>query len=304
VSSPSPSSPDVSLVIETENDQKHRQIRLEHNVAAWRAQTDAGRILEWIVVANRPIRPDEERLLAGLPYRWLVADTGTYYGEKNAGLAVSAGRYVCLADSDDAPEPPWLALAIRSLESASRDVAAITGRTRYQPGPFATEMTVAHFPFQAPEITEVLTIGAGNTIYHGDVLRRLRFRGDHIRHGPDVDLANRMRAEGLRVLYDPALAMTHNYTRNLGDLWGHVAMKGHAFALYADFLKQPRRGALRDGIGRYRVLVTRLFRLRRPLAIPVRRLPLSCAFFLFYTLAAEYGWREAQLGRPTPPYAF
>ena len=301
---PSRSSPEVSLVIETENDQKHRRIRLEHNIAAWRAQTAVDRVLEWIVVSNRPIRPEEERLLEGLPYRWLVADTGTYYGEKNRGLDVSRGRYVSLADSDDAPEPEWLELAIRSLESAPPHVAAITGRTRYQPGPFSTEMTVAHFPFQAPEITEVITIGAGNTIYHGEVLRRLRFRGDHIRHGPDVDLANRMRDEGLRILYDPVLSMTHNYTHNIRELWGHVAMKGHAFALYADFLKRPRRGALRDGIGRYRVLINRLFRLRRPLEIPAWRLPLSCAFFLSYAFAAGYGWREAQLGRPTPPYAF
>jgi glycosyltransferase involved in cell wall biosynthesis len=304
VSGPASSSPDVSLVIETENDQSHRRIRLEHNVAAWRAQTAADRILEWIVVSNRPIEPEGEQLLAGLPYRWLVADTATYYGEKNRGLAVSHGRYVCLADSDDAPHRDWLERAIRSLDSAPRDVAAITGRTRYQPGPFSTEMTVAHFPFQAPKITEVLTIGAGNAIYHGDVLRRLGFRGDHIRHGPDVDLANRLRAEGRRVLYDPLLTMTHNYTFDVRELWGHVAMKGHAFELYEEFLGKTRRGPLRDGIGRYRVLVARLFRLRRSLEIPFFRLPLSCAFFLFYVLAAEYGWREAQRGRPTPPYAF
>ena len=294
----------MSLVFETENDQKHRRIRLEHNVTAWRRQTAFSRILEWIVVSNRPIRREEEQMLEGLPYRWLLAGTGTYYSEKNAGIAVSSGRYICLADSDDAPASAWLECAIRSLESAPADVAAITGRTRYQPGPFSTEMTIAHFPFQAPWISEVLTVGAGNTIFRADVLQRLRFRGEHIRHGPDVDLANRMHAEGLRTLYDPLLTMTHNYTLRLRDLWGHVCMKGHAFALYADFLKRPRRGALRDGLGRYRVLVERAFRLREFLDIPAWRLPLSCAFFAFYVVAAGYGWHQAQRGRPTPPYAF
>jgi Glycosyl transferase family 2 len=291
-------------VIETENDQKHRHIRLEHNVAAWRSQTALDRILEWIVVSNRPMRPEEERMLSGLPCRWLVVETGTYYSEKNAGLAATSGRYVCLADSDDAPGPEWLDLAIRSLESTPPEVVAVTGRTRYERGPFSTELTVAHFPFQAPEIEEALTFGAGNTISRGDVLRRLRFRGDHIRHGPDMDLACRMRQEGLRIFYDPRLCMTHNYTRRVRDIWGHVAMKGHAFSLYADFLGQPRRGALRDAVGRYRVLVTRIFRLRRPLAIPAWRLPVSCGFFVYYVVAAAYGWHEAQQGRPTPPYAF
>ena len=298
------SPPDVSLVLETENDQKQRQIRLEHIVAAWRAQTEVGRILEWIVVSRRPIQPEEERMLSGLPYRWLIAETGTYYGEKNAGLAATSGRFICLADSDDQPEPDWLALALPALESAPADVAAVTGRTRYEPGPFSMELTIAHFPFQAPETEEVLTIGGGNAIYRGDVLRRFRFRGDHIRHGPDVELACRMRDGGLRILYDPVLTMTHNFTRDVRDLWGHVAMKGHAFALYADFLGRPRRGALRDAVGRYRVLVARTFRLRRALAIPAWRLPISCAFFVFYVVAAAYGWREAQRGQPVPRYAF
>jgi hypothetical protein len=293
--------PEVSLVVETENDQEHRRIRLADTVLAWRNQTAKDRILEWIFVSKRPIRPEEKRLLVGLPYRWILAGAD-YYEQKNAGVALTRGRFISLADSDDRPEADWLERALEALDAAPQDVAAVTGRTRYDRGPFSREMTIAHFPFQAEVRTAVLTLGAGNSLFRGDVLRRLGFEGEHIRHGPDVDLACRMQREGLRVDYDPRLRMTHNYTDRLSDLWGHVAMKGHAFALFADFRKQGRRGALLDAVGRYRVLLARLLELRRAMEIPVWRFPVSCSFFVWYVVAAGYGYSQAQRGRPVPAF--
>lgn len=296
--------PDVSIVFETENEQEHRRIRLAHNVEAWRRQTVASRLLEWIVVSARPAKPEEQRLFVGLPCRWLIRPGASYYEQKNAGIDLTRGRFISLVDSDDRPETDWLAQALESLEAAPPEVAIVTGRTRYDYGPFSREMTIAHFPFQEPVALDVLTVGAGNSLFRGDVLRRFRFEGDHIRHGPDVDLALRMREEGLRVVYDPRLSMTHNYTDRLADLWGHVAMKGHAFALYAAFRRQRRRRALLDAVGRYRVLLRRLFELRDAMDIPAWRLPLSCAFYFWYVAAAGYGYSEAQRGRPVPAFRF
>lgn len=295
---------DVSLVIETENEQEHRRIRLADNVAAWRSQTAQDRILEWIIVAQRPIRAEEERILAQMPYRWVVRPGASYYEQKNAGIDLTRGRFILLADSDDRPDAGWLAQALQSLEAAPPDVALVTGRTRYDRGPFSREMTIAHFPFQEQDVRDVLTVGAGNSLSVGDVLRRFRFEGDHIRHGPDVDLAYRMRDEGLRVVYDPRLRMTHNYTDRLADLWGHVAMKGHAFALYAAFRGQRRRSPLRDAIGRYRVLLARLYRLRAATEIPPWRLPLSAAFYAWYVVAAGYGYGLGSRHRAAPPFRF
>ncbi len=296
--------PDISLVFETSNEQDHRHIRLAQNIEAWKRQTRAERVLEWILVSDRPIRPQEKRLLVGMPYRWIVHPGTTYYEQKNVGIAESRGQLVALADADDRPDLDWLEHAIDALEGTCSDVAAVTGRTRYEPGPFSIEMTVATFPFQREKPDEVLTIGAGNSLFRADVLRRLAFEGGHLRHGADEDLARRLAGEGRRILYDPRLRMTHNFTANPRELWGNIAMKGYNFAAYAGFRGEKRRGALHDAVGRYRVLLRRLADLRRPMGIRARRLPLCATFFLWYCVAAGTGWRRALKGKPEPGYRF
>jgi glycosyltransferase involved in cell wall biosynthesis len=300
---PSPAA-NVSLIIETENEQEHRNIRLANNVAAWRRQTAANRVLEWILVGDREIREHEKRFLAGLPYRWIVRPGSTYYEQKNAGIDASRGAFVALADSDDQAEPDWLERAIAAMGEFSDDVAVITGRTRYAPGPFWKEMTIAHFPYQSANACPVLSIGAGNSLFRGDLLRRFRFEGDFIRHGADVDLASRLEQAGFRVIYDPGVQVLHNYTNKASEIWGHVAMTGHAFARYALFRGRHRRGALIETVGRYRVLLRRLWELRRLVGIPRWRIPVSAAFFAFYSVAAGYGFHCGRCGKPVPRFRF
>jgi glycosyltransferase involved in cell wall biosynthesis len=295
--------PDVSLVFETENEQEHRHIRLADSVAAWRHQTARFRILEWILVSTRQIRAEEKRMLSGLPYSWLVR-SAAYYEQKNAGIAKTRGRFIALADADDRPDLDWLEQALAAMERAPDDVAVITGRTSYEKGPFSREMTIAHFPFQSAKVSDVLSLGAGDSLFRADVLQQLLFEGDHIRHGADVDLAHRMRDAGYRVVYDPRLHITHNYTDRIADLWDSIAAKGHAFEDYAVFRGRRRRGAVIDAIGRYRVLLARLLELRRAMEVPVWRLPLSAAFFFWYVVAAGYGYGLAARGKPAPAYRF
>jgi hypothetical protein len=295
---------DVSLVFETENEQAHRRIRLADNVAAWKNQTAGERVLEWIFTAQREILPEERDLLAGTPYRWIVRPGTTYYEQKNVGIREARGKFISLADADDKPELDWLAQAIPALETAPPEVAVITGRTRYEPGPFSLEMTLANFPFQFDKPREVVTVGAGNALFRAKILKELLFEGTHLRHGSDVDLARRLNAEGLRITYDPRLRMTHNFTDHVGELWGHVAMKGYNFACFPMFRGERPHGALRDGIGRYRVLLNRLRELRAPMEIPLRRLFLSAGFYAWYCTAAASGWRRALRGLPEPSYRF
>jgi len=292
--------PDISLIFETDNNQEHRRIQLAEVAQIWKSQTAADRILECLLVATRPISPEEERALAGLPYRWIVRPNTTYYVQKNIGIAESRGAYFALVDSDARPDPDWLEQALAAMKEAPPDVAIVTGRTRYDYGPFSKEVTIANFPFQHAHSYDVLTVGAGNSIFRGDLLRRFRFEGDAIRHGADSDLANRVQEAGYRVVYDPRLKLTHNYTDRLTDLWGNVGMKGHAFALYAAFRSQRLRHPLVDAIGRYRVLLARLLKLRRPMGIPLWRLPLSALFYLWYVVATGRGYALALRGKPAP----
>jgi glycosyltransferase involved in cell wall biosynthesis len=296
--------PDVSLVFETDNNWEHRRIRLVDVVDMWKRQTAAARILEWLVVATRPICPEEERALADLPYRWIVQPDAAYYAQKNAGIAQSRGMYLALVDSDERPEPDWLDQALAAMEAAPAEVAVIAGRTGYDHGPFSMEMTVAHFPFQHPNASDVLYVGGGSSLFRGDVLRRFLFEGEHIRHGADVDLALRLRQAGYRVVYDPSAKMTHNYTDHLGDLWAHVVMKGHAFALYSEFRGRRRRHPVIDAVGRFRALIRRLGELRRSLEVPFLRLPLSAVFFAWYVVAAGHGYALGLRGKPVPSSRF
>jgi hypothetical protein len=292
---------EVSLVLETSNVRPWHRIGIPDVVRAWRRQTRADCIREWIVVSAAGAPPGNRELFDGLPVRRLELSDAAYYRQKNAGFAAATCPLVVLADSDVLPAPDWLERAIAALERADARVALVTGRSRYLPGPFAREMALAQMPNHSSDGGDVTHFLAHNVLLRAALVRPLGpFREEAIRLGPDTDLAERLIAGGYRLLYDPHLAATHDSHRRLTGLYRSSVLTGYAFGLFERSAGRPGRGPLRSFAGRVRVLALRLRRGRRDLGIPVRRLPLSLVFCVAYAAAFERGRALALAGRPKP----
>jgi len=294
---------DVTIVLETETSGAGARLGFQDALAGIRLQTRLDRILEVLVVDGSASDGLRDRLLeAGfpVPLRWLGRPGVRYYDLKNAGVAESKGRFVILTDSDTALAPDYVERAIAAFEAAEPDVAAITGRTRYLAGPFSLELAVAQLPNQEDRPGDTTHFLAHNVVFRGDVVRATPFRGGHIRLCPDTDLAGRLIARGHRVRYDPSLSVRHNYAHSWKELWAHCEVIGYHDARFQAFLGARVRGAARDALGRFRVLVRRLGHLRRSVGIPLTRVPASVAFFAAYSVAVSRGYAAFLRGEPEP----
>lgn len=292
---------DVSLVLETHNEKPGSRIHMTDVVEAWRRQTRADRILEWLVICRQEPEPERRRLFDGLPVRFLVRPDLVYYQQKNAGLGEAAARYVALTDSDVTPEPDWLERALEAFERSDARVALITGRSRYLPSPFAWEMAFAHMPNQAKDAQDTTHFLAHNVIFRREIVRSLGFfQGSEFRLGPDTDLAARLIAAGYRVLYDPTLRVIHTSPRGVSDLYNICLLTGYQLGQFDRRAGVPPPNRLRNFVGRVRLLLSRWRQDRRSLKIPLWRLPISLLFFIAYAAAFDRGHRLAMEGKPKP----
>jgi hypothetical protein len=291
---------EISIAVETENDGAQHRIRLADTLRAIREQTRADRVLEVLIASTRPPNDGQIEAMEGLPARWLTRPGLRYYDLKNAAIAESRGRLVMLVDSDVVPQPDYVEKALAVFERAGRDVAGVTGRTRFQDGPFSMELAVAQLPNQEREPGDTTHFLAHNAVFRGDVLRADSFRGGHIRLNPDSDLARRLIAAGLRIEYRPELRATHNYARNWREIAAHCIVIGYHDARFQAFIGRQPRAALLDTVGRFRALTTRYARLRTPMGISLLRAPLSILFFAWYSLTAGRGYASFLRGEPEP----
>ncbi len=294
-------SADVSLVFETSNDRPGRRIRFADVVEAWKRQTRADRVLEWLVVASRNPTPAEADLLSGVPLRWLVRPELVYFQQKNAGIAEARGAFVAFADSDALPARDWLERALDVLERAGPGAALVAGRSRYLPGLFSREMELAQLGEQTEDPHDTKHFLAHNVLLRADAVRAAGlFRGDTIRLGSDSDLAERLLQAGFRLRYEPALAAMHNYSRKWSNLYRNCVRTGYAYGRFQQHLGKPHPNRLWDFAGRMRVLLRRWRRSRRSVGLPLWRFPLSFLFFVLYCAAIAHGYELAIRGTPGP----
>ena len=290
----------MTLVFETANDRPDRRIRFADVVKAWKRQTRADRVLEWLVVAGREPTPFESNLLAGSPIRWLVRPDLAYFQQKNAGLAEARGAFVAFADSDALPDEDWLERALDTIEREGPAVALVAGRSRYLRGRFSREMELAQLGEQSELPHDTRYFLAHNALVRTEAVRAAGlFRGDAIRLGSDSDLAERLAAAGYRLRFEPSLRATHNFSGQWRRLYRVSVGTGHAYGLFQKHLGNPDRGSLRDFAGRMRVLLGRWRRARRSVEIPLWRFPISLLFFAAYCLAVRRGYSRAIRGKPS-----
>jgi GT2 family glycosyltransferase len=294
-------SADVSVVFETENEDAGHRIRLFDVMRAWLRQSARSRVSDWIVVSQRSASPEEEDLLRQSPAtRWLQRPESRYYGQKNEGIREAKSRFIALADSDAMPADDWLDKALHVLENGDPSIALVTGRTRYQTGPFSREMAIAQLPNQADQAHDTTSFLAHNVLLVADAVRPRLFARGQIRLGSDTYLAERLMEDGYRLRYDPSLRVIHNYSSHISELYQHCLVIGYSFGKFQESLREPHPNLFWDLAGRFRTLVARWRKVHRPLGLTIFRLPLSLLFFLFYSIAAAHGYEMAVRGKPEP----
>ncbi len=293
--------PDVSLVFETFNDQPHRRIRFADVVKAWKRQTRADRVMEWLVVSTREPTPVEKDLLADVPLRWVVRPGLVYYQQKNAGIAEARGAFVAFADSDALPVDDWLERALDVIEREGPQVALVAGRSLYLPGPFYREMAMAQLGEQTDDPHDTISFLAHNVLLRPDAVRASGyFRGDKIRLGSDSDLAGRLLEAGYRLRYEPALRATHQYDPRWKSIYRSAAVTGFSYGRFREHVGGAHPNRIWDYVGRMRVLLARWRQCRRALAIPLWRWPLSFLFFIVYSAVIGLAYEWAVRGKPRP----
>lgn len=151
----------------------------------------------------------------------------------NAGVEVSTGEIVALTDDDAAPQPDWLTRITAAYASDAR-IAAVGGRDWVYAkaglidGAAHTVGTVNlvgrvtgnhHLGVGPPRDVDVLK--GVNLSVRGELLRRIGFDqrliGVGTEHHWELSLCLELRRRGLRVVYDPSIAVEHHPQPRVDD---------------------------------------------------------------------------------------
>ena len=140
--------------------------------------------------------------------RFASARATNYFAAKNAGAAAANGELVALVDGDCAPAPDWLERLVAAL---TPEVAAVAGGTRYE-----GESLLAR-TFTVPDFAHILDEGKrgvsgfnlNNLLFRREVFVSHPLEERIARNGGCYLLFHQLRAEGIRVAYEPRAMVTH-----------------------------------------------------------------------------------------------
>lgn len=214
-------------------------MRVSVIVPSYRRPESLARCLDAL---DRQVRPAEETIVVAreddaashevarsraLPVRLVLVRRPGVVAAMNAGLDACGGDVIALTDDDSAPRPDWLA---RIADVYARDgrIAAVGGRDwvlSYKTGRLleGSEPVVGVID-RFGRVTGNHNVGVGaardvavlkgvNLSVRGDLLREIRFderlRGVGTEHHWELALCLTLRRRGLRIVYDPAIAVDH-----------------------------------------------------------------------------------------------
>lgn len=127
---------------------------------------------------------------------------------RNAGIDRAKGEIIALIDADCTAPPDWLESLAAGLEEHRTPI--IGGRILHPDGFWARMIGLSDFgEFQGLKPKEVSNIPTCNMGVRSELFQRFRF-DEEARIGGDVLFAQKLKQEGIRLLYDPGILIYHH----------------------------------------------------------------------------------------------
>lgn len=171
-----------------------------------------------------------------------VVDGGTIGECRNHGIDRARGDYVAFTDSDCAVPSTWLRSHVDRIQGTDDErVIGVGGPNRPFPDdpPFAKMVGSLQGTIfgsggspQSHQIGDVRLVGsvaACNVIYDATIFEEFRY-ADDINVGEDAEFHFRLSEAGYRFVFDPAIAVSHHLSADLGSFCKKGRSYGYAMA--------------------------------------------------------------------------
>ena len=148
---------------------------------------------------------------------------GTVAALRNRGVRESKGAIVAFVDADHEIDRHWVAAAVDVLSHAG--IAATGAPCATQPKPTWVQQQYDAMRIRLPSATDVEWLGSGNLAIVRKAFDEVGGFDEHLTACEDVDLCNRLRLSGGRIVADPRLLNVHFgdpatiRALFLGELW-------------------------------------------------------------------------------------
>lgn len=208
----------VSFVIPVRND----AVRLERCLSSIVRNTYSRALIEIIVVDNEST-DGSARVARDYGAIVIKASDRSVAALRNRGARAALGSILAFADSDHEIDPSWIETAVDVL--ADPAVAATGAAPLTQPSPNWVQQQYDGLRPRPVGRVEVTWLGSGNLAIKRTVFERVGCFDASLTACEDVDLCNRVRQSGHRIVADPQLRSIHFGDPRtlralfLGELW-------------------------------------------------------------------------------------
>ena len=140
--------------------------------------------------------------------------------QRNYGLGLSSGTYVCFVDSDIQLAFNWTQVMLDALRrhgnsktaGIGSDIQSVTRNNVTQAQDIAWRLS------RPSGVTESQTMTMGNCIFNASILRKFRFSSEFERCAEDGDIYAQMIAKGYHFLHNGSIAVGHHNPTTLTAL--------------------------------------------------------------------------------------
>jgi GT2 family glycosyltransferase len=196
--------PDLTIIIPVRND----AVRLRRCLDAIRANTTSARV--GVIVADNG-STDDSRTVGAAAGATVLSLPGYRVGElRNLAVRATSSPLIGFVDADHIVDSGWIRVALEVFQ----DTAVTAAGAPYSAGPSANWVQRA-YARSRPTVTSAQPtdwLGSGNLLVRREAFEQVHGFDAGLESCEDVDLCNRLRLAGHRLVADPRLRSVH-----LGD---------------------------------------------------------------------------------------